>query len=108
MMHMLRSMRLPIPAVALALMAAGCQGSGTNAPATQSTVVRESASVAPADLQLLCASAASEQLGIPSETVLPTSSAAISDGYQVTLTFTGGSATCAVRTDGTVVSVQRA
>jgi hypothetical protein len=93
-------------ALGLALVAAGCQGSK---PSPTAGAVRDVAATAPADLQLLCASAATERLGLPAgTTVLPTSSAQTADGYEVALSFTGGTATCAVGADGTVRSVARA
>jgi hypothetical protein len=92
---------------AAALGLAACQGGGTSTgPAAAS--VRPTVETAPADLQLLCASEAATRFGVPSDRVLPVSSAATGGGvYQVDLTLGGGSATCLVDGNGSIVSLNR-
>lgn len=96
---------------ALALIAAsllaGCSSSGGGAALlpTQPTV-RSTSETAPADLQLLCASTASEQLG--AENVLPVSSMRSGpNAYQVNLTFGSGQAVCFIGEDGIVQAVNQ-
>lgn len=82
----------------------GCQ-SRSSAPAQP--VVRSAAETAPADLQLTCASEAATRLGV--QDALPVSSAQTQPGlYRVELNAGGGNAVCMIRSDGTVMSVERA
>jgi hypothetical protein len=84
---------------------AGCQNrSATPSP---QTAVRSAAQTAPADLQLTCSSEASTRLGI--QNALPVSSALTQpDTYRVELNAGGTAAVCMIKSDGTVVSVERA
>lgn len=83
----------------------GCSSSGSDGP---NSTTRTSEQTAPTDLQLLCASRAAEQLGITSGKVLPTASAPSGDdGYQVSLTYDGGNASCTIDADGNVLAVQK-
>lgn len=88
--------------VALAVLA-GCQNRSSSSP---QTTVRSAAQTAPADLQLTCASEASIRLGV--QNALPVSSALTQpDIYRVDLNAGGTTAVCMIRSDGTVVSVER-
>ncbi|MEW9807091.1 hypothetical protein [Mesorhizobium marinum] len=92
-----------LAAATLALLAAtGC--ASTNEP--QETA-RSTLQTAPADLQLLCASAVSTQTGTASDKVLPISSRQI-DGatYQVELDAAGKRHSCTVDNNGNVTSVR--
>ena len=93
-----------IACAALAVSAiAGCQSRSSQ---TQSTV-RAGGQTAPADLQLTCASEAASRLGL--QNALPVSSSqAQPDTFRVDLTAGGTTAVCLIKTDGTVVSVERA
>jgi hypothetical protein len=72
-------------------------------------MARTTLKTAPADLQLLCASAAATQTGTASDKVLPVSSRQL-DGrsYQVELDAAGKRHTCVVDSDGNVLSVSAA
>lgn len=81
---------------------AGCQSS---APAPQD-MARTSLGTAPADLQLICASAAAGTAGVDSSKILPTSSRQLdASSYSVDLDASGSKYTCVVGNDGTVRSV---
>jgi len=101
-------MRTACSAVAVgALLALGGCLNRSSAPSTPSqAVVRSAAQTAPADLQLTCASEAGTRLGL--QNALPVSSAETQPGeYRVDLTAGGTNAVCTIRSDGTVVSVDR-
>ena len=86
------------------LLLAGCASDGGPAP----NEIRTSAQTAPADLQLLCASAAATSLGVASDSILPVSSSQINaQTYQVELDAKGARATCVVDASGNVQSVNR-
>jgi hypothetical protein len=87
---------------------AACQG-GTQTAGPAPASVRPTVETAPADLQLLCASEAATRFGVPSDSVLPVSSAATSPGiYQVDLTLGTGTAACTVDANGSIVNLTRA
>jgi hypothetical protein len=91
--------------IAALLVVGGCQ-SRSAGPSQPSTTVRSAAQTAPADLQLTCASEASTRLGV--QNALPVNSAlAQPDVYRVDLNAGGTTAVCMIRSDGTVVSVER-
>jgi len=82
---------------------AGCQSRSATQP---QTTVRSSGQTAPTDLQLTCASEAATRLGI--QNALPVSSGQTEpDTYRVDLKAGEASAVCVIRSDGTVVSVDR-
>ena len=86
------------------LLLAGCASDGGPAP----NEIRTSAQTAPADLQLLCASAAATSLGVTSDSILPVSSSQINaQTYQVELDAKGTRATCVVDASGNVQSINR-
>ena len=86
----------------LAGLVAGCQSS---APAPQQTA-RSVSPTAPADLQLLCASAAAQQLGADPNRVLPVSSRRLdATSYLVELNAGGQATNCIVDDNGIVLSV---
>ena len=86
------------------LLLAGCASDGGPPP----NEIRTSAQTAPADLQLLCASAAATSLGVASDSILPVSSSQINaQTYQVELDAKGTRATCVVDASGNVQSVNR-
>jgi len=95
---------------ALGVALAGCVGGRGNAPDSGSNeTVRSAIVTAPADLQLLCASEAATRFGADPSSVLPTSSAQVEPAtYQVELTLGGGSATCVIDENGTIVSLAQA
>ncbi|WP_246707059.1 hypothetical protein [Mesorhizobium sp. NZP2077] len=68
---------------------------------------RTQVETAPADLQLLCASAVGKASGVDSAKILPVSSSKIdSKTYQVELDAGGRKTSCLVDTDGNVKSVE--
>ncbi len=92
-----------VPPLVLALSAAlvACQSSPEPDQMSRTTV-----ETAPADLQLLCASAAAQARGVDSSTVLPTSSRKLdAQTYQVDLTAAGTPVQCTVDAQGNVRSV---
>lgn len=88
---------------ALALLAAaGCQSSS---PEPQQ-MARTTLQTAPADLQLLCASAVATQTGAASDKVLPVSSRQLdASSFQVELDAAGSRHSCVVDNEGNVRSV---
>ncbi len=91
-------------ALLLAAGLAGCQGSPT-----PDQMSRTAVETAPADLQLLCAGAAAQSMGVDSTQVLPTSSRKLdARNYQVALNASGTTMNCVVDVDGNVVSVRPA
>ena len=96
------SVALRVLSVGALLAAAGCQSSS---PEPQQ-MARTTLQTAPADLQLLCASAVATQTGTPSDKVLPTSSRQLdARSYQVELDAAGKRHNCVVDSDGNVTSV---
>jgi hypothetical protein len=94
-----------VVAVGALLVLGGCQNRSSSSAPSQA-VVRSAAQTAPADLQLTCASEAGTRLGM--QNALPVSSAETQPGeYRVDLTGGGTNAVCMIRSDGTVVSVDR-
>ncbi len=90
-----------LSAVAL-LAAAGCQSSS---PQPQQ-MARTTLQTAPADLQLLCASAVATQTGAAQDKVLPVSSRQLdATSFQVDLDAAGTRRSCVVDNDGNVKSV---
>ncbi|MBB6412783.1 hypothetical protein [Mesorhizobium sangaii] len=68
---------------------------------------RTQVETAPADLQLLCASAVAKSSGVNSAKILPVSSSKIdSKTYQVELDAGGKKTSCLVDTEGNVKSVE--
>ncbi len=97
-------------AILSTVLLAGCSsiGGGRSMLPTQPAqpTVRSTSETAPADLQLLCASTAAQQLG--TENVLPVSSMRSGpNAYQVNLTYGGGQAVCFIGDDGIVQSVSQ-
>lgn len=98
-----RAALLVVAAMAIAPLA-GCMS--TPAPQEQA---RNTLNTAPADLQLLCASAAAEAMGADSDKTLPVASRQLdSKNYQVDVDAAGQKTSCIVDTDGNVKSVQPA
>lgn len=88
----------------LAAALSACQS--TPAPDQMSRTATETA---PADLQLLCASAAARSRGIDSSKVLPMSSRKLdAKTYRVELNASGTAMGCTIDDDGNVVSVNAA
>lgn len=80
----------------------GCQSS---TPAPQD-MARTSLGTAPADLQLMCASAAAGPSGVDSSRILPTSSSQLdATNYRVDLDAAGSRFTCLIDSSGSVRSV---
>ncbi len=97
--------RVAPSALLTVLLLAGCTSSG-GGPAPNE--IRTSTQTAPADLQLLCASAAATSLEVASDSILPVSSSQLSaQTYQVELDAKGTRATCVVDASGNVQSVNR-
>lgn len=68
---------------------------------------RSTVETAPADLQLLCASAVGKQNGMDSSKVLPVGSRKLdSKNYQVDLNAGGKQTSCIIDQDGKVTSIQ--
>lgn len=85
----------------------GAAGCATSDP-TPDNMVRPAVETAPADLQLLCASAVQQATGTSRET-LPASSQRVSaNAYQVNFEVGGTVMACTVDTAGNVLSVQPA
>nr|WP_246723626.1 hypothetical protein [Rhizobium sp. ARZ01] len=81
---------------------AGCQSS---APEPQD-MARTSLGTAPADLQLICASAAAGTSGVEGSKILPTSSRQLdATSYSVDLDAAGRKFVCVVDSNGSVRSV---
>ena len=71
-------------------------------------MARTTLQTAPADLQLLCASAAATSFGVESSKILPVSSSQLNEQtYQVELDAGGSRATCVVDAAGNVQSVKK-
>ncbi|MDQ2634422.1 MAG: hypothetical protein M3Y78_11875 [Pseudomonadota bacterium] len=84
------------------LAGAGCQSSS---PEPQQ-MARTTLQTAPADLQLLCASAVATQTGAASDKVLPVSSRQLdASSFQVELDAAGSRHSCVVDNEGNVRSV---
>ena len=84
------------------VVAAGCVSS----PPEPTETTRTTLQTAPADLQLLCASAVATQTGTPSDKVLPVSSRQLdARSFQVELDAAGIRHGCVVDSDGNVTSV---
>lgn len=82
-------------------MVAGCQ----SAPAPQD-MARTSLGTAPADLQLMCATAAAVPSGVDSSRILPTSSSQLdATNYRVDLDAAGSKFTCVIDSSGSVKSI---
>ncbi|MGH6762323.1 MAG: hypothetical protein ACRECW_12130 [Phyllobacterium sp.] len=94
------------PIVVLCLMAmSGCVS--TPPPPAPEAMSRVALQTAPADLQLLCASAAAEPSGVASDKILPVNSRRLDSGdYQVDLNAAGATKTCIIDAQGNVKSVQ--
>jgi hypothetical protein len=91
-------------AVASLLFIASCV-----AAPTPDQMSRTKVETAPADLQLLCASAAAKNSGVDSSKVLPVSSSRVdSKTFQVDLDLSGKKSRCLVDDQGNVQSVQPA
>ncbi|MER8884252.1 hypothetical protein [Mesorhizobium sp. M0816] len=76
-------------------------------PPPQNQMSRTKVETAPADLQLLCASAVAKASGVDSTKILPVSSSKLdSRTYQVELDASGKKTSCLVDTDGNVKSVE--
>jgi hypothetical protein len=91
-------------AIASLLLIASCV-----AAPTPDQMSRTKVETAPADLQLICASAAAKNSGIDSSKVLPVSSSRIdSKTFQVDLDSGGKKSRCLVDDQGNVQSVQPA
>ncbi|MTI42225.1 hypothetical protein JM93_01541 [Roseibium hamelinense] len=100
-----RTVRIAGGAALLGLALAGCNTSGSGGQTAQPTV-RAGANTAPADLQLLCASTAAQQLQVEGDSVLPINSGPSGgNAYQVTLTVPNGQAVCIIDNNGMVQSV---
>ncbi len=88
--------------LAAAGVAGGCQSS---APAPQD-MARTNLGTAPADLQLMCASAAAGPSGVDSSKILPTSSSQLdATSYRVDLDAGGSRFTCVIDSSGSVKSI---
>lgn len=93
--------------VAMALAVTQVVGCTSNQP--EANTLRTAAQTAPADLQLMCASAAATPLGVDSSTILPVSSSQVdARTFQVVLEARGARANCVIDADGNVISVQKA
>jgi hypothetical protein len=78
-------------------------------PPPQDQMSRTQVETAPADLQLLCASAAAKASGVDSTKILPVSSSKLDpETYQVELDASGRKTRCLVDTEGNVKSVEPA
>ena len=90
------------------LAGAALAGCSQTAPAPQD-MARTTTQTAPADLQLMCASAAATSAGVDANKVLPTGSQQLdATRYQVELNASGQRYTCIVDNMGVVSSVQKA
>ena len=70
---------------------------------------RATATTAPADLQLLCASEAAARFNVDSNQALPVASSPTADGaFAVQVSLAGGTANCIVDQTGTILSIDRA
>lgn len=97
-----RSARLMVAAAAGLLLAA-CASDG---PAVQQEMVRSNVQTAPADLQVLCASEAANQLGANADQILPVSSSVVQPGvFQVDLLVASQPAACTIDSEGNVLSI---
>ncbi|MER8995323.1 hypothetical protein [Mesorhizobium sp. M0678] len=86
---------------------AGAVSACVSAPPPQNQMSRTKVETAPADLQLLCASAVAKASGVDSTKILPVSSSKLdSRTYQVELDASGKKTSCLVDTDGNVKSVE--
>ena len=102
-----RTARRSIPAVVLGLVA-GTMIACVSAPAPPppEQMSRTKVETAPADLQLLCASAVAKASGVDSAKILPVSSSKLdSKTYQVELDAGGKKTSCLVDTEGNVKSI---
>jgi len=96
------SIALKALAASARLAGAGCQSSS---PEPQQ-MARTTLQTAPADLQLLCASAVATQTGAASDKVLPVSSRQLDAwSFQVELDAAGSRHSCVVDNEGNVRSV---
>ncbi len=106
-MNAMNSLRLPVVAVATLGIAAALAGCVSDPEPTQ--MARTNLNTAPADLQLLCATATATSTGVEATKVLPLRSRQLdSTTYQVDLDAGGGMMSCIVDADGNVKSVQPA
>ncbi len=86
------------------ILLAGCASGPEPAP---QEMARSSHQTAPADLQLLCASAAANSAGVEGARVLPVSSQQLDAGnYQVELDAAGSRMSCIIDGEGNVTSIQ--
>ncbi|WP_244538033.1 hypothetical protein [Mesorhizobium sp. YR577] len=98
--------RSHIATFAMLLAAGHVAGCVSNQPEANS--VRNIGKTAPADLQLMCASAAATPLGVDSSAVLPVSSSEVdAQTFQVVVEAKGARANCVIDTSGKVISVQK-
>ncbi|CCV14374.1 hypothetical protein [Mesorhizobium sp. STM 4661] len=101
------AVRRSILGVGLGLFAGALSGCTSTPPPQPEQMSRTTVETAPADLQLLCASAVAKASGIDSAKLLPVSSSKIdSKTYQVELDAGGKKTSCLVDTDGNVKSVE--
>ncbi len=90
-----------------ALLGAGCAQSPAPVEEEQRVEFRRTVETAPADLQLTCAAEAVEELGLPSNRVLPLASAVEEPGlYSVMLNTDGTRTLCRIDSDGNVQSLE--
>ena len=103
-----RAVRRSTLAVALGFLAqtlSACVSAPPPPPPEQMS--RTQVETAPADLQLLCASAVAKASGVDSAKILPVSSSKIdSKTYQVELDAGGKKTSCLVDTEGNVKSIE--
>ena len=97
--------RLSYPVFVVGVFAiGGCVSAPDPAPDQMSRIALQTA---PADLQLLCASAAAGSTGVASDKILPVNSRRLDTGdYQIDLNAGGSNKTCIVDAQGNVKSVQ--
>ncbi|MCA0274822.1 MAG: hypothetical protein LCH86_02320 [Proteobacteria bacterium] len=101
-------MRTIIAATAGLFAAVISSGCSSTAPEPQD-MARTTVQTAPADLQLICASAAAQSAGIAADKALPIGSSQLdANRYQVEVNASGQRYVCVVDNVGTVSSVQKA
>jgi hypothetical protein len=101
------AVRISILGVGLGLVVAALSACVSTPPPPPEQMSRTTVETAPADLQLLCASAVAKASGVDSAKLLPVSSSKIdSKTYQVELDAGGKKTSCLVDTDGNVKSVE--
>ena len=101
------AVRISILGAGLGLVAAAMSACTSTPPPPPEQMSRTTVETAPADLQLLCASAVAKASGVDSAKLLPVSSSKIdSKTYQVELDAGGKKTSCLVDTDGNVKSVE--